>query len=40
MVVVVKVCKSKWKKKDYVAETHIKGEREREREIEKKHGQF
>ena len=35
LVVVVKVCKSQWKKKDYVAETHIKGERERKREREK-----
>jgi hypothetical protein len=36
VVVVVKGCKSKWKKTDYVAETHIKRERERERNKERK----
>jgi hypothetical protein len=33
MVVVVKGCKLKWRKRDYFAETHIK--RQRKREIEK-----
>jgi hypothetical protein len=33
MVVVVKRCKSEGKKTDYVAETHIKREREKERSM-------
>jgi hypothetical protein len=41
MVVVVKGCKSKWRKTDYFAETHIKRQRKREKKKKKKkHGQF